>query len=62
MPRTAAVTTTRDTQLYTLDRETFLVAVTGHSHVQRAADDLVEARLEELRALDEAASVGAPSR
>ena len=52
----------RDTQLYTLDRETFLVAVTGHSHVQRAADDLVEARLEELRALDEAASVGAPSR
>jgi hypothetical protein len=44
------------------DRETFLVAVTGHSHVQRAAHDLVGARLEELRELDEAASVGAPSR
>jgi len=44
------------------DRETFLVAVTGHSHVQHAAHDLVAAPLEGLRALDEAASVGAPSR
>jgi hypothetical protein len=44
------------------DRETFLVAVTGHSHVQRAAHDLVAARLEELRELDEPAFVGPPSR
>jgi len=49
-------------EMIAADRETFLVAVTGHSHVQRAAHDLVAARLEELRELDEAAFVGAPSR
>ena len=56
VPRTATVTTQRDTQLHTLDRETFLVAVTGHTATQRAAHDLAKARLAELRALDEAAS------
>lgn len=56
VPRTATVTTRRDTQLYTLEREAFLLAVTGHATAQRAAHDLAEARLEELRAMDEAAS------
>jgi CRP-like cAMP-binding protein len=55
--RTATVTTRRETQLYSLDRETFLLAVTGHSAVKRATHDLAEARLEALRAVDEAAPV-----
>lgn len=56
VPRTATVTSKRDTQLYSLERETFLLAVTGHATAQRAAQDLSAARLEELRAMDEAAS------
>ena len=56
VPRTATVTTKRDTQLYSLERETFLLAVTGHATARRAAQDLSAARLEELRAMDEAAS------
>ena len=52
VPRTATVTARVDSQLYSLDREDFLVALTGHSSVQLAAHDLVEARLEELRQLD----------
>jgi CRP-like cAMP-binding protein len=56
VPRTATVTTRRDTQLYSLERETFLLAVTGHATAQRAAQDLAAARLEVLRAMDEAAS------
>jgi signal-transduction protein with cAMP-binding, CBS, and nucleotidyltransferase domain len=56
-PRTATVTTLCDVQLYALDRETFLVAVTGHMATQRAAYELVEARLAELEAMD-AAAVG----
>jgi MFS family permease len=57
VPRTATVKTTRDTQLYSLEREAFLLAVTGHATAQRAAHDLAAARLEELRAMDKAASV-----
>lgn len=58
VPRTANVRTTRDTRLYSLERDIFLVAVTGHSSVQRAARDLAQVRLAELRALDEAERVG----
>jgi MFS family permease len=57
VPRTATVTTRRDTQLYSLEREAFLLAVTGHATAHRAAHDLAAARLEELRAMDDAASV-----
>ncbi len=59
VPRTATVRTTRDTRLYSLDCEAFLLAVTGHATARRAARELADARLEELRALDEAASVEA---
>jgi MFS family permease len=53
--RTATVTTRRDVQLYALDRETFLVAVTGHTAAHRAAHDLADARLAELEEMDAAA-------
>jgi len=61
--RTATVTTRQDTLLYSLDREAFLLAVTGHAASQRAAHELAEARLEELRAMDaaEAAEVAPTS-
>jgi CRP-like cAMP-binding protein len=57
VPRTATVTARRDTQLYSLEREAFLLAVTGSATAQRAAHDLAEARLKELRAMDAAESV-----
>jgi CRP-like cAMP-binding protein len=57
--RTATVTTRRPTQLYSLDSEAFLLAVTGHASAQRAAHDLATARLEELRAMDETAAADA---
>jgi hypothetical protein len=56
VPRTATVRARTAAQLYALDRDTFLVAVTGHAPSQRAARDLVEERLRELEALDERAS------
>jgi hypothetical protein len=59
VPRTATVTTRRDTQLYSLGREAFLLGVTGHAAAQSAAHDLAEARLEELRAMDRATVTGA---
>ena len=60
VPRTATVTTRRETQLYSLEREAFLLAVTGHVSTQRAAHELAAARLDELRAMDDASPVDAP--
>lgn len=54
VPRTATVTTRTASQLYALDRETFLVAVTGHASSHRAAHDLAAVRLAELEAMDDA--------
>ncbi|HSF62154.1 MAG TPA: MFS transporter [Gaiellaceae bacterium] len=56
VPRTATVRARTPAQLYALDRDTFLVAVTGHAPAQRAARDLAAERLRELEALDERAS------
>jgi CRP-like cAMP-binding protein len=45
VPRTATVRATAPTQLYALEREDFLAAVTGHSGVRAAGHAVVEQRL-----------------
>jgi MFS family permease len=45
VPRTATVTALRDSQLYALERDDFLAAVTGHPGAHAAGEALVEERL-----------------
>jgi MFS family permease len=45
MPRTASVTAAEDSVLYALERDDFLVAVTGHSAARAAGHEVVEARM-----------------
>jgi MFS family permease len=49
VPRTASVTAATDVRLFTLDRDEFLAAVTGHEPSAAAADAVVTARLGTLR-------------
>jgi MFS family permease len=49
MPRTATVKAKTDTELYALDRDEFLSAVTGHAASAEAADAIVASRLAGLR-------------
>jgi len=52
VPRTATVVALTDVSLYSLEKEPFVLALTGHAPAARAADDVVSRRLEELRELD----------
>lgn len=51
VPRTATVRTRTETRLYALEREDFLVALTGHLPAQTLAQGLASGRLAELEAL-----------
>ena len=52
VPRTATVTAITDCQLYSLEKEPFILALTGHVSAARVAGDLVARRLEELKSMD----------
>jgi MFS family permease len=54
IPRTATVTADTDLRIYALERDAFLVALTGYASAQEAAHDLVDQRLQELHDLDAA--------
>jgi CRP-like cAMP-binding protein len=51
VPRTAMVTALTDGQLYSLEKEPFILALTGHVPMARAAGELVSQRLGELEVL-----------
>lgn len=52
VPRTATVRAICDTQLLAIDREPFLLSVTGHADSHRAASEIAEQRLSTAAALD----------
>ncbi len=49
VPRTATVTAKGDVELYALERDEFLGAVTGHAESVKAADAVIANRLGGLR-------------
>jgi CRP-like cAMP-binding protein len=51
VPRTATVRTRTEMRLYALEREDFLVALTGHLPAQTLAQGLASERLAELEAM-----------
>jgi MFS family permease len=48
VPRTATVTATQPTEVYCLEKEPFVLALTGHTSARRAASSVVTRRLDEL--------------
>ena len=48
VPRTATVTTTQPTEVYDLEKEPFVLALTGHASARSAASGVVTKRLDEL--------------
>jgi hypothetical protein len=60
VPRTATVTAVRPTEVYCLEKEPFILALTGHPSAKRAASGVVTKRLDELSKADTGA--GPPSQ
>jgi hypothetical protein len=58
VPRTATVVTRTATEVYCLQKEPFIVALTGHLPARDVASAVVTRRLEELRSLDGAEGGG----
>jgi len=54
VPRTATVTTTEPTELYCLQKEPFILALTGHASAKRAASSVITKRLDELSQAEDA--------
>jgi CRP-like cAMP-binding protein len=53
VPRTATVTTTQPTEVYYLEKEPFVIALTGHAPAKTAASSVVERRLRELSQVEQ---------
>ena len=51
VPRTATVVALTDVSLYSLEKEPFVLALTGHAPASRAADVLMAKRLGELEGI-----------
>jgi len=49
VPRTASVKAKNDVELYALERDDFIAAVTGHTQSAAAADAVIATRLGRLR-------------
>ena len=62
VPRTATVRTRSDARLYALDRETFLVGLTGTASAVIRAHGLADERLSELEALRESRALAPPTQ
>jgi Na+/melibiose symporter-like transporter len=57
-PRTATVVAGADAEVYALERELFLLAVTGHARAARSANAVVDERLADLERRSSAAHLG----
>lgn len=54
VPRTATVVAQRRSLLYSLEKDRFVLAVTGHAPVERAVEETIARRMDELAACGEA--------
>ena len=60
VPRTATITALTDAHLYSLEKEPFVLALTGHASASHVAGDVVTRRLDELGSLEAAGEATPP--